>query len=253
MNSRWLVEIAGPGNSGQVFYALPHAGAGAAAVKQVCRALGEIYQTVAVRLPGRESRMDEDAITDLEVVCDGLAAQILAYADGRQIILCGHCAGAVFAYETGCRLPPHQLACLVVSAHQAPDRMPTRSSWRLPQDEFLARVISDGYLPAEIVAEPELMELVLPALRADYQAIECHTSALRLLRAPILALLGNQEHSMTVQDVAAWSRLTSAEFRLELLPGGHNLFRDQSAEVAKVIRSAMPGLRTGFVRDDRTA
>ncbi|MDH6128358.1 alpha/beta fold hydrolase [Kitasatospora sp. GP82] len=235
-NYRWLVEISGSAAAEHVLYAFPHAGAGAAAVKKLCRALGDSCQTVAVRLPGRESRMDEEPITDLARLCDRLAEQITAHAGQRRIVLYGHCGGGVIAYETARRLPARTLRHLVVSAQQAPDRIPPVESWRLPEDEFLAQVARDGYLPREILDQPELRELVLPALRADYQAIECHVSAMDALGAPVLALAGTQDRSVAVDDVVAWSRLTTAGFRLELIPGGHNLLLDRSAEVAEAVR-----------------
>ncbi|MFI9388803.1 thioesterase II family protein [Kutzneria sp. NPDC052558] len=238
-NYRWLVRISGDETYRHVLYAIPHAGAGAAAVKKTCHALAERCATVAVRLPGRESRMDEEPITDLDVLADELAEQIAGHAGGRRIFLYGHCSGAVVAYEVARRLPAERLGHLVVSAHQAPDRIPAIGAWRLPRDPFLARVAADGYLPAEILDEPQLVELVEPALRADYQAVECHRSSMEVLGTPILALLGTEEHSVDVADVRAWSALTSVGFRLRFLPGGHNLLLEGHTEVADALAAVI--------------
>src|SRR5581483_8780637 len=140
---RWLVDIAGSPADDGVLYAIPHAGAGAAAVKKVCRALGDTLHTVAVRLPGRESRMDEEPLTDLTVLVDTLAGQIEDHAHGRDVLLYGHCSGAVIAYEVAGRLTTTRVKHLVVSAYRAPDRLPVRHAWRLPRAEFFALVAGD--------------------------------------------------------------------------------------------------------------
>lgn len=234
---RWLVDIAASPGGERVLYAFPHAGAGAAAVKRTCRALSDRFDTVAVRLPGRESRMDEEPVADLDHLTDRLAAQIADHAGRRRVFLYGHCAGAVIAYEVAKRLAPAQLEHLVVSANESPDRMPSTNAWRLPRDAFLAKVAADGYLPEEVLSEPELIELVEPALRADYRAIECHEFTLEAVEAPILALLGTEEHAVAVDDVAAWAALTSGGFRLERVPGGHNLLLSNASDVAAAIRT----------------
>ena len=232
----WLVEIATSPAGERALYAFPHAGAGAAAVKKTCRALADTFDTVAVRLPGRESRMSEDPVTDLDALTARLAEQIAGHAGGRRVYLYGHCAGAVIAYEVAKRLAPDRLAHLVVSANESPDRMPATAAWRLPRDEFLAKVAADGYLPHEVLAEPELLELVEPALRADYQAIESHEFTLDSVAAPILALLGADERTVAADDVAAWASLTSGGFRLETIAGGHNLLLANPADLAAAIR-----------------
>ncbi|MFF4657756.1 thioesterase II family protein [Streptomyces sp. NPDC001381] len=232
---RELVEISGNSDARSVLYAVPHAGAGVAAVKRMCRSLPDRWLTVGVRLPGRESRTREEPLTDLNRLTDGLAKSIGEHAGDREIHLYGHCAGAIIAYEVARRLPAARLRGLAVSAHQSPDRVPVGEVWRWPREEFLARVREDGYLPDELVGNPELLSLVEPALRADYRAIECHHHDPEVIDVPVLALLGTEEHAVPVEDIRSWGEWTSAGFGLELLPGGHNLLSDSPVEVARAI------------------
>lgn len=239
VNKRALVEITHSPSGEGVLYAIPHAGAGAAAVKAMCRAIGDRCDTVGVRLPGRESRTAEPPMTDLDELADTVAAQLQEHAGTRRIHLYGHCAGAVIAYQVARRLKSDRLAHLVVSAHQSPDRIPDTAAWRLPRDAFIDQVREDGYLPPEIAADAELFDLVEPALRADYQAIECHTGTPEVIDVPILALLGREEHSVAVEDVTSWAAWTTAEFRLTVVPGGHNLLTEEAERVASAIREIL--------------
>ncbi len=238
-NDRFLAEITTTAAADRVLYAIPHAGAGIAAVKRTCRALGHLLDTVAVRLPGREALMNIEPFTDLDLLADALTEQVAGHAGERSVLLYGHCSGGVIGYEVARRLAPGSVTGLIVSSQEAPDRIPVHRAWTLPRPEFLALVAADGYLPEEILSHPELAELVEPALRADYQAVETHTSSMEVITAPVLALLGTQDRKVAADDVAAWARVTSGGFRLEYLPGGHNLLQDQPGEVAAAIGAAV--------------
>lgn len=221
-----------------VLYVVPHAGAGVSAVRSLGLCLRGSVATRAVRLPGREARQSETPIDDLDLLADPLSQAIAVDLDDRRAVLYGHCSGSVLAYEVACLLPQASLAQLVVSAHQAPDAVPSPGSWRLPDEEFLARVQIDGYIPPQVLADPELIDMVLPALRADYRAIETHTSRLRLLLAPVLALVGREDHAVSVAEVARWEQFTEGAFQLRELSGGHNLLLDRPGEVAEALMSS---------------
>jgi medium-chain acyl-[acyl-carrier-protein] hydrolase len=239
MKDRWLVEIASSAEAERVLYAIPHAGAGAAAVQSVCRAMSGRFDTVAVRLPGREALMGEEPVTDLAVLADRLAGRIDAHAGRRRLTLYGHCSGAVLAYEVARRLAPERVDHLVVSSHQAPGRIHATQGWRLPREAFFDQVAKDGYLPEEILLDPELLDLLEPALRADYQALECHRCVTEVIGAAIVALRGTEENAVSVDDMRAWSQLTSGEFVLGTLPGGHNLLLHGADDVAAAILGAV--------------
>jgi len=236
---RWLVEVArGRVAADHVLYIVPHAGAGVSAVRTLGLMLRGRVRTMAVRLPGREARQAENPVDNLDLLAERLTQAIADDLAGRRAVLYGHCSGSVLAYETACLLPPAALAQLAVSAHQAPDAIPTPGSWELPQDQFLAQVQLDGYIPAQVLADPELVALVMPALRADYRAIETHTSRLRVLSSPVLALVGRNDHAVAVAEVARWGGFTNGTFRLEELDGGHNLLLEHAEAVAAALTSS---------------
>lgn len=234
--SPWLVDVAADGQD--VFYAVPHAGAGVAAVRDLCRHLGLFASTAAVRLPAREARLEEPPLRDVRQIARLCADAIASHAQGRPITLYGHCSGAVIAFEVARCLRPQNLRALFLSGHPAPDRIPVSDAWRLPAPEFMRRVADDGYMPGFIMDDDELLELILPALRADYEAIESYRpDSDARIDVEITGLLGDEETSVSWDDFAAWSRFTSAGLRTHLLPGGHNLLLDHAADVADVIIS----------------
>ncbi|MGV9774023.1 thioesterase II family protein [Streptosporangium sp. NPDC003464] len=235
----WLVEIAPGSDAGkdEVFYAVPHAGAGAAAVRDLCRTVGGFAATVAVRLPAREARLEEPPLREVAPIADAVAEAITGHARGRKITLYGHCSGAIVAFETALRLQSAGIRALFLSAHQPPDRIVRDGVWRRPAEPFIQRVAADGYMPPYILEDPELLALIEPALRADYEAIETYVPAAGTrLDAPILGILGTADGVVDEQDFAGWSAFTSHGFELHRVrDGGHNLLLDWTAEVTEII------------------
>ncbi|MER5319547.1 thioesterase II family protein [Streptosporangium roseum] len=235
----WLVEIVPGSDAGkdEVFYAVPHAGAGAAAVRDLCRVVGRYATTVAVRLPAREARLEEPPLREVAPIANAVAEAIIGHARGRKITMYGHCSGAIVAFETALRLQTAGVRALFLSAHQPPDRIVRDGVWRWPGEPFIQRVAADGYMPPYILEDPELLALIEPALRADYEAIETYRpSADARLDAPILGILGTADGAVDERDFAAWSGFTSCGFELhKVRDGGHNLLLSWTAEVAEVI------------------
>ncbi|MFB6549720.1 thioesterase II family protein [Streptomyces sp. NPDC056405] len=234
----WLVEVAGaaPADGDEVFYAVPHAGAGVAAVRDLCRAVGRFAVPVAVRLPGREARMKEEPLRDLHMMAEGAAEAIAVHAQGRPITVYGHCSGAIVAFEVVRRLTGCDVRTLFLSAHEPPDRVLREGAHRFPLDRFVRRVAADGYVPDFVLDDDELLELLVPALRADYEAIETyHCVAGATVEPGIVGLLGTADTAVDQQDFTAWSAFTEGGFRLHRLDGGHNLLLDRSDAVADAI------------------
>ncbi|MFE7131826.1 thioesterase II family protein [Streptomyces sp. NPDC057638] len=244
MSERWLVDLVPAGRPERVAYLFPHAGAGVSAVLALGRALAADLHPVAVRLPGREALLDEAPIADLAAVAGPLADAIHGHADGARIVLCGHSSGAVLAYETARRLGPGHTALLAASAQQAPGT-PVRTAagcWNLADDAFFAQVVADGYLPAELLDDPDVLAMVAPALRADYRATHeylCATARWAPVASPVLTIRGTRDGTVTGEDIAAWSALTTGGYAAETIDAGHNLLRDRPAELAGVLRRAL--------------
>lgn len=234
----WLVPVAHP-EASATLYVFPPGGSGAAAVRAFAASAPPDLRVVAVRLPGREALAHLEPLVDVDVIAADVTARIEADSLGRPpAVLYGHCAGAIVGYEVCGLLPAPTVAALVVSSHEAPDHIPVSMAWTWPEEEFLQRVADDGFIPDELVANEELRQLVLPALRADYEAIETHVSSLPELVCPVFAVLGEDDKAVSAEDVSAWRHRTVSSFRLDRIPGGHNLMADQAHALMHTIEAA---------------
>ncbi|MER7455993.1 amino acid adenylation domain-containing protein [Micromonospora sp. NPDC126480] len=205
--------------------AIPHAGGGPSSTLPLAEALAPEIEVWSAQLPGRERRYDQPAADSIAAVAEPLA---IAMADHvpPPYALFGHSMGALIAFEVARRLADIHAAApvrLVVSAHAAP-HLPRAGTHRhlLDDEELLAWLGDVGGVPEPVLRDGDLMRLLLPTLRTDLRACETYTfRSGPPLGCPITALTGMTDPQASVDDVAAWSRHTSADFEFRPLPGGH--------------------------------
>ncbi|GGO94273.1 thioesterase II family protein [Wenjunlia tyrosinilytica] len=204
-------------------YCLPYAGAGASAYRDWPRRLADLgpYEVAAVQYPGRENRLREDPAIDL----DAMAGEVLSTID-RPYAVFGHSIGARLAFELCRRLrrdgapPPLRLFAAGCPSPQYPPS-PVRDS-DLPDDEFAARVDGMGGLPAEVLADPELREMVLPVLRSDFKMVDDYVYVPEPpLPCPITAFVGDVDPEATEESARGWEEQATGSFSLHVLPGDH--------------------------------
>lgn len=231
----WLIPLREPPAAAGTLVCFPNAGAGPASFAPWAKALHEDIAVWAVCLPGREHRVREQPLTDLRQMARELLGPI-GGLDG-EVSLFGHCGGAVLAYEVAQQLgtsQPHRLKQLIVSAQLGPaaedpsDQQPVHD---LPLPQLLTHLESLGGTPAKLLANEQLMALLLPAIRADLRAIEeySYDPSQSSLDIPIVALGGQFDQVNLPEAVARWNQSTRDRFSMHLFPGGH-LFLTMFAE-----------------------
>jgi medium-chain acyl-[acyl-carrier-protein] hydrolase len=117
------------------------------------------------------------------------------------------------------RLPTH----LFVSSHRAP-QLPRLepNTYDLPELAFIDAVYRLGGTPQEVLQHEELMQMLLPTLRADFTLCETYLySKEEPLACPISAFGGEQDHTVSAQQLSAWREHTQGAFSLHMLPGDH--------------------------------
>ncbi len=224
---------------------LPHAGGGASSYRDWAAHLPDDVEVVPVQLPGRESRFAEPPIESMGQLVysllDGLAGHLIA-----PFALFGHSMGALIGFELARRLPARGLAPvhLFASGCRAP-HLPSRSpDWHtLPDPEFLAAITDLGGIPPELLAQRELLDMMLPTLRSDCILTEtyvCHPQA--PLGCPVTAFGGLRDNEVPPEDIRAWSQHTTGSFRAHLLPGDHFFVNTARSDLFRLVIS---GLRRG--------
>jgi pyochelin biosynthesis protein PchC len=223
---------------------LPHAGGSASSYFELSGLVGAAVDLVAVQYPGRQDRHHESPLTSVDDLADAVEAAIEPLLD-RPIALFGHSMGATVAFEVARRLETAGRfpSVLFVSGRRAASLQQT-SSLHLESDERLADELAmlDG-THANVLLDPSLLSYVLPALRADYRAIEKYRySSTVPLRCDVVALTGQADPHVDVDEARLWGRHTTGRFDLIVHPGGHFYLQARSHEVAlDVLARIRPG------------
>jgi medium-chain acyl-[acyl-carrier-protein] hydrolase len=109
-----------------------------------------------------------------------------------------------------------------------------------PRRELIAEIQRLGDAPPRLLDDDQLIDLLLPALRADFQlAVEYEPPAGPPLTCPLTAFAGARDPHVTVEDMAGWRRHTRSSFYLHTLDSGHGLVRDRAAELTSAIAAAL--------------
>ncbi|MEA2792145.1 MAG: hypothetical protein QOG73_4551 [Acetobacteraceae bacterium] len=229
-------------------FCFPYAG-GSAAVYRNWTDLPPEIEVCPVQLPGRDERFREPAFTRADALCDALVVALADYLD-RPFAIFGHSMGAIIAHEFTRRLQARGLAPrhLFVSGQRAP-HIPLRRprSFDLPDPAFKNRLRELNGTPEEVLQDVELMELLLPRLRGDFELSETYTCAYDMpLSCPITAFGGAQDHEVSETDLAAWRHLTTSAFDIAVFPGGHFYLEQEGQTLrrriaARLLADAKPG------------
>jgi surfactin synthase thioesterase subunit len=238
----WFPTSSAASGERLALFCFPHGGGGVSSFRDWQSAIGDQIDVVPVSLPGRERRIAEPLIPSIGALADALVQPALMRAGGA-CALFGHSMGALLAFELARRLtaagrPP---ALLAVSGSSAPQAITYTSRWsELTDEEFLDSVNSLGGVPDGLLDIPELREVILPVLRADYQA--CATYQYLpgpVLDIPVLVFGGQQDPYAPPPALEGWRDVTSGPGTIRIFSGGHFYITDHLAEVIATIRAAV--------------
>jgi len=206
-------------------FCFPYAGGLAQIFHSWPESLATKVEICAVQLPGRGSRLREAPFNRLTLLVQALA-EVLSPQMDRPIAFFGHSMGAIIGFELArlLRANDHrQPLHLFVSGRRAPHLPEIEPpAHMLPDADFLAHLSKLNGTPSQILQHPELMELMLPTLRADFALIETYEYKPEpAFDFPITAFGGLRDTYASRADLELWREHTHAEFSLHMFPGDH--------------------------------
>ena len=206
-------------------FCFPYSGAGASIFYTWPDTLPATIEVCPIQLPGRETRLAESPFTRLSPLVQTVAQALLPHLD-KPFALFGHSLGALVGFELARYLRRHHRLSpihLFVSGHNAPqfvNRDPPIHA--LPDSEFLEKLRCLNGMSKEIQAHAELIQLLLPILRADFAVCESYVYEVDdPLDCPISAFGGLRDEYVSRKSLEAWREQTSASFSLRMFPGDH--------------------------------
>jgi nonribosomal peptide synthetase protein BlmIV len=237
----WCPEASGSSANALRLFCFPHAGGSAAVYRSLSRELSGNIQVCPVELPGRERRGAEAPFRNARALVDALVHFLRFELEKGPFALFGHSMGARVAFELTRALARAGVSsprALIVSGCPAPELVDPRPKLAaLPRERFIAALRELNGTPREVLENEELMQLLLPRLRADYALSEGYElDDLTAVDVPLLAVGGSDDPEASVAELEAWRARTSRNFTLRMLPGDHFFLHTARSELAAVLR-----------------
>ncbi|MEU1090229.1 thioesterase II family protein [Streptomyces sp. NPDC005576] len=205
-------------------FCFPYAGGGASVFRDWAAALPADIEPWTVQLPGREDQLGAPLLDRMGDVLNALVPAVIPHLN-RPFAFFGHSMGGLVAWSltrTLQRMEAGSPTRLFVSGCMPPQAREETEYHAEPEEELVKKLRSWAATPEEVLADPELMRLLLPVIRADLAVVEtCRFTDGPLLTCPVTAFAGTEDDPAGTAAMPRWGELTAGGFDLRMFPGGH--------------------------------
>ncbi len=226
-------------------FCFPYAGGSSGIYRSWTKLIHPDIQVVPALLPGREFRLREPSFTNLDSMVEAFTREIFPYLD-RPFAFFGHSMGAMLSFELARRLRSErgiETEHLFLAARRAP-QIPERDPQidNLPEPEFIAEIERLNGTPREVLEHRELMELLIPMLRADFAV--CHNYDFvpgDPLKCSITVFGGTTDDTGPEEKLEGWCAHTTGRCRIHMLEGDHFFINQQQEAIVRIITETLVG------------
>ncbi len=220
-------------------FCFPYAGGGASCFKSWVKSFPASIEVRCAQLRGRESRIREAPVASIADIVEE-AAMAMRGLEEKPFVLFGHSMGSLICFELARYLKrngrPEPL-CLFLSGRKAPQipNTDTPPSYNLPHPEFLEELKKLKGTPPELLENAEIMEILLPVLRADFQACQTYEYCTGDSFDYPITIFGGIDDEISPEQLQEWQLHTTGDFQMHLFEGGHFFIRAQEQHVLTLI------------------
>ncbi|XP_033065457.1 S-acyl fatty acid synthase thioesterase, medium chain [Trachypithecus francoisi] len=214
----------------------PWAGSGSVHFAKWGQDTHDSLEVHSLRLPGRESRIEEPFANDISQLVDEVVCALQPVIQDKQFAFFGHSMGSYIAFRTALHLKennkPEPLHLFLSSATPIHSK-----AWsRIPKEDELSEEQISHYLtefggtPKHFVEDKEFVQQYSPMIRADVNLISSCTSNIPskgVLSCDLTCFVGSED---IAKDIEAWKDVTSGNTNIHQLPGDHFYLLDPANE-----------------------
>lgn len=211
-------------------FCFPYAGAGAAIFRLWPAHLPDDVEVISLHPPGRAHRLREPPLRRVEAMV-GVAIESFRDLLDRPFAVFGHSLGAVTAAEfVRVASEAGQDASHLFVSSRPPFPPRTRQLHKLADKDFVVAIVERYQgIPNEILAHADLLELLLPALRADIEALEMFNFADRAkIGCPTSVFGGEADPTISLADLQAWRDEVLGPCDVRVFAGDHFYLNTQT-------------------------
>ena len=240
-DNRWLLRFSKSATPSLRLVCFPFAGSSASIFRPWIDSLPGEVEVLAVQLPGRENRLRERCIRDMDEIVEQLEHEIGPVL-APPFVFFGHSLGSLIAYELLQRLEAagrSRAELFFASGAPAPHTcISPEEPHTLTQDQIQRDLRKISGTHATLLDDAELLALLLPMLQADFELFANYRYREPApLQSPIVAIRGAADAYITHQRQLEWNRHTDRQFSFHIIPGPHHFMVDSSEALLALVNA----------------
>nr|WP_295680093.1 thioesterase domain-containing protein [uncultured Lachnoclostridium sp.] len=218
---------------------LPYAGGSAQIIANKLRKyMGVGIDIVPIELPGRGRRSGEKLLTNFNEVMDDILPQIFEIINnGDKYALFGYSMGSLIIYELyyGIERKKWNTPEMMFFCASNPPKE-VLNKHKLDSKSIINEMINLGGTDKIILNNPEIMEYIIPIMRADFKVMNSYTymKHRKRLECPISIQYGIDDD--IIDNVDSWRDYTNAKCDFKYYDSGHFFINSYSKEMADYIK-----------------
>jgi len=217
----------------------PYAGGSASTYTSWHDWLPNDVELLAVQPPGRADRLFEESYCDMPSLIETLLPAVKNVIDCPYILF-GHSLGSRVAFELMVQLNKEdfrQPSHFIASGSRGP-HIPTsnRPKTRLSDEEFISHLRTLKGTPEAILQNEELIQLLLPTLRSDFQlSYDYIYAANSVFNCPVSVFGGEEDIDISLVQLESWGEFFTHPASIHCFKGGHFFIEKQKEAIKRQI------------------
>lgn len=223
-------------------FCLPCAGGSAIIYSKWNKYFDDSIEIIPIELPGRGSRVTERFCESFDSLIDDVFMSIKQQILSSNYALLGFSMGALLAYEVYHRLVnsgEQEASHLFIISRETP-KFNTIKISHLNDRDFINEVYSYGGIPHEIYQNKELIEFLIPRIKADFEIYEKYLCDVSMpVNTDLSILYGSEDPSIIEDGILDWQNCTTMNCVFYQLNGGHFFITQQEKSVTSIIQTIL--------------
>jgi surfactin synthase thioesterase subunit len=201
--------------------------------------------------PARGRRFNDPPTKSIDALAQDMMHQLQdELKNNEDYHLFGHSLGGIVAYELALKIQqsPYKApkSVFISSSHAPHKREKTSLKSHLSDSELIAALKQIGGLKQEVLNHPELLELVLPIIRADLALNEHYQISKKVpLSCPIITIHGTDDPVVKLEYIKEWKHY-SEDYQHINWPGDHFYFQP---DLERFLTALATSLEAVYKRD----
>lgn len=207
-------------------FCLPYAGGSKSIFQDWIHRYASVAEIVPMEYSGHGSRFCDVLYETADEVADDIFEHIIAMQPQNYMIY-GHSMGCLVALLVAIRLEQkytYAPKAVIIGGTRPPHlKGKDEKLADLPKQKFMQKIFDMGQTNAEIMNEPELVDLLYDVFHADILVDETYSQydSLPKMKSPLVVMTGLQDEEAPADDMKEWAQYTEGDFYFQLFNADH--------------------------------